>query len=80
MGWHFDNFWSVLSGKQDKYIEKAEVSGEFTHTRCPAPEMLEAELAKEMNRTEIQPLGNTIPKPSVFEQVAEWRAKVGLTL
>jgi hypothetical protein len=78
MGWHFDNFFSVLSGKQDSYIDKVEQKGEFTHTHCPAADQLESEIKREMNRIEIQKLNNTIPKPSVFEQVAEWRAKKGL--
>ena len=78
MGWFFDNFFSVLAGKQDTFIEKVTDKGEFTHTHCPAPDKLEGEIQREMARPEIQTLGNTIPKPSVFEIVAEWRAKAGL--
>jgi hypothetical protein len=77
MGWFFDNFFSVLSGKQDTFIEKAELNGEFTATRCPTGEQLEIGINTEMNRIEIQPLPG-IPKPSVFATVAEWRAKNSL--
>lgn len=75
MGWFFDNFFSVLSGKQDTFIEKAAFTGEFTATRCPSPEELPIQIAKEMDRVEIQSLGDSIEKPSVFETVANWRAK-----
>ena len=78
MGWFFDNFWSVLSGKQDTFIDKAEFSGEFTATRCPSPEELPAQLAKEMDRVEIQSLGTFIDRPSAFETVANWRSKNNL--
>jgi len=78
MGWHFDNFFSVLAGRQDTYIEKADAKGEFTHVGCPPADKLEEALRVELNRPEIQPLKGTIPTPSVFETVATWRNKVGL--
>ena len=78
MGWFFDNFFSVLAGKQDTFIEKAGAKGEFTHTHCPLGEQLEKEIAREMDRQEIQTLSKTIVKPSVFDTVAEWRVKKGL--
>jgi len=78
MGWFFDNFWAVLSGKQDTFVEKANLKGQFTHTRCPEPDKLAAELQRELNRPEIQSLNQAIVKPSVFAAVAEWRQKAGL--
>lgn len=78
MGWHFDNFWSVLSGKQDHYIDKANVKGEFTHTFCPGPDQLENELKRERDRVEIQSLRGSVHQPEVFATVKEWRQKAGL--
>jgi hypothetical protein len=78
MGWFFDNFFSVLSGKQDTFIEKVGEKGEFTHVGCPPVDKLGDALRAEMNRPEIQSLKGAIIKPSVFESVATWRAKVGL--
>lgn len=72
MGWFFDNFWSVLNGKQDTFTEKAELAGEFTHTR--EPENLEEELQVELTRPGLVKLHNN-EWPSVFETVREWRAK-----
>jgi len=70
MGWFFDNFWSVLNGKQDTFIEKAELTGTFTHTR--EPENLEEELAIELARPGLCKLeGNEYP--TVFQTVAQWR-------
>lgn len=70
MGWFFDNFWSVLNGKQDTFIEKAELAGTFTHTR--EPENLEEELAIELKRPGlINITGNEYP--SVFTTVETWR-------
>jgi hypothetical protein len=72
MGWFFDNFWSVLNGKQDTFTEKAELAGTFTHTR--EPENLEEELAIELARPGLVSIeGNEYP--SVFETVARWREK-----
>lgn len=71
MGWYFDNFWSVLNGVQDTFTEKAELHGEFTHTRMPSEEELEAELKKEMQHPGIISIKNEWP--SVFEQVKQWR-------
>jgi hypothetical protein len=78
MGWFFDNFWSVLSGKQDTFIDKAEFSGEFTATRCPSAEELPAQIQKEMDRVEIQSIGTFVNRPAAFETVANWRAKNNL--
>jgi hypothetical protein len=70
MGWFFDNFWSVLNGKQDTFTEKAELAGTFTHTR--EPENLEEELAIELARPGLVSIkGNEYP--SVFETVKQWR-------
>jgi len=70
MGWFFDNFWSVLNGKQDTFTEKAELAGTFTHTR--EPENLEEELAIELARPGLVTIeGNKYP--SVFETVKQWR-------
>lgn len=70
MGWFFDNFWSVLNGKQDTFTEKAELAGTFTHTR--EPENLEEELAIELARPGLINIKEN-EYPSVFATVAEWR-------
>lgn len=72
MGWWFDNFWSVLSGKQTTFTEKAELSGNFTHTRAPQGEELEKELAVELARPEIRPVGDIVV-PMYFDTVRQWR-------
>lgn len=71
MGWFFDNFWSVLNGKQKTFIEKAELNGSFTHTRMPDTDQLESEIQKEMQRPGILSIKNSYP--SVFKTVEEWR-------
>lgn len=73
MGWHFDNFWAVLSGKQDTYEEKAKVKGKFTHTRVPDADKLHAEIEREMARPSIQEI--QVERPSVFDAVANWRSR-----
>jgi len=70
MGWYFDNFWSVLNGKQDTFTEKAELVGTFTHTR--EPENLEDELKNELSRPGLITIEDN-EYPSAFKQVAEWR-------
>jgi hypothetical protein len=70
MGWFFDNFWSVLNGKQDTFTEKAELAGTFTHTR--EPENLDEELAIELKRPGLIQISDN-EYPSVFETVKEWR-------
>jgi len=72
MGWFFDNFWSVLNGKQDTFTEKAELTGTFTHTR--EPENLEEELQKELTRPGLMMIQNN-EYPSAFETVRLWREK-----
>lgn len=73
MGWFFDNFWSVLNGRQDTFTEKAELAGTFTHTR--EPENLEEELAVELARPGIVKIQDN-DYPSVFETVKTWRQKL----
>jgi len=70
MGWFFDNFWSVLNGKQDTFTEKAELAGTFTHTR--EPENLEEELAIELARPGLIEITDN-EYPSVFNKVKAWR-------
>jgi hypothetical protein len=77
MGWFFDNFWSVLSGKQDTFIDKAEKYGIFTNTRAAEGAELEEDLAKEMNRPTIKTINNLLT-PISFQEVAIWRDKVGI--
>lgn len=72
MGWFFDNFWSVLSGKQDTFTEKAEVNGKFTRTTANKSD---EDLQKELERQTIKTIP-TIEKPDYFDFVKNWRASL----
>lgn len=72
MGWFFDNFWSVLSGKQKTFTEKAKAVGKFTRTNSHNSD---EDLQKELQRQTIK----TIPgleKPECFDFVESWRVSI----
>lgn len=71
MGWFFDNFWSVLSGKQDTFTEKADKSGAFTRTHSANSD---EDLQKELSRYTIKDIPG-LDKPELpFMAVSQWRS------
>lgn len=76
MGWFFDNFWAVLSGKQDTFIEKAEKNGEFTRTNSANSE---EDLEHELSRPSVRSIMG-IETPKYFDEVRQWRQSKGYDL
>lgn len=73
MGWWFDNFISVMAGRQDTYEAKTGLRGNYFRLRAPEGGLLEEELEKEMSNPSIRKLTVPLDQPSVFQTVKEWR-------
>lgn len=76
MGWFFDNFWAVLTGKQDTFLP--ENKPEFTPRGAPQGEELNLKIKEELERQEVKTLPEPVDLPESFEIVNDWRKEQNL--